>query len=75
MYGIHVHEAVVKNNEKESGITIHYVNENYDEGAIIFQKSFEVLPTDSAEDVAAKIHILEHENFPKIIEKVILENG
>ena len=75
MYGIHVHEAVVKNNEKKSGITIHYVNENYDEGAIIFQKSFEVLPTDSAEDVAAKIHILEYENFPKIIEKVILENG
>ena len=74
MYGMHVHNAVVKNNEKESGITIHYVNDNYDEGAIIFQKSFEVLVCDTAEDVAKKIHILEQENFPKVIEKVILEN-
>lgn len=75
MYGMHVHEAVVANKEKESGITIHYVNENYDEGAIIFQESFEVLPTDTAEDVANKIHALEYKNFPKIIEKVLLENG
>ena len=72
MYGMHVHNAVVKNKEKESGITIHYVNENYDEGTIIFQKSFEVLVCDTAVDVAAKIHILEQENFPKIIEQVIL---
>ena len=48
MYGMHVHNAVVENNEKESGITINYVNENYDEGAIIFQEKFEVLPTDTA---------------------------
>jgi phosphoribosylglycinamide formyltransferase 1 len=75
MYGMHVHNAVVKNNEKTSGITIHYVNENYDEGAIIFQKSFEILACDTADDVAKKIHILEQENFPKVIEKVILENG
>jgi phosphoribosylglycinamide formyltransferase-1 len=75
MYGMHVHNAVVNNKEKTSGITIHYVNENYDEGAIIFQKSFEVLVCDTAEDVAKKIHILEQENFPKVIEKVILENG
>ncbi len=75
MYGMHVHNAVVQNKEKESGITIHYVNENYDEGAIIFQKRFEILVCDSAEDVAAKIHTLEQENFPKVIEKVILENG
>ena len=74
MYGMHVHKAVVKNKEKESGITIHYVNENYDEGTIIFQKSFEVLVCDTANDVAAKIHILEQENFPKIIEQVILEH-
>jgi len=74
MYGMHVHNAVVKNNEKESGITIHYVNDNYDEGAIIFQKSFEVLVCDTAVHVAEKIHILEQENFPKVIEKVILEN-
>ncbi|PHQ57404.1 MAG: phosphoribosylglycinamide formyltransferase [Lutibacter sp.] len=75
MYGMHVHNAVVNNKEKTSGITIHYVNENYDEGAIIFQKSVEVLVGDTAEDVAKKIHTLEQENFPKIIEKVILENG
>ena len=75
MYGMHVHNAVVKNREKESGITIHYVNKNYDEGAIIFQKSVEVLVCDTAKDVAKKIHVLEQENFPKVIEKVILENG
>ena len=75
MYGMHVHNAVVENKEIETGITIHYVNENYDEGAIIFQKSFEVLESDSADDVAQKIHKLEYEHFPKVIEKVILENG
>jgi len=75
MYGMNVHKAVIENKEKESGITIHYVNENYDEGAIIFQKSIEVSPSDTAEDVAQKIHELEHNYFPKIIEKVILENG
>ena len=73
MYGMHVHEAVVKNNETASGITIHYVNENYDEGAIIFQKSFKVLPTDTVENVAEKIHKLEYEYFPKIIEQVVLD--
>ena len=75
MYGMHVHNAVVKNKEIESGITIHYVNDHYDEGTIIFQDKFEVLPSDSAEDVAEKIHKLEFKNFPKVIEKVILENG
>ena len=75
MYGMHVHNAVVENKERESGITIHYVNENYDEGAIIFQKSFKVLSTDNANDVAEKIHTFEYENFPKIIEKEILEHG
>ncbi|WP_456378727.1 phosphoribosylglycinamide formyltransferase [Lutibacter sp.] len=74
MYGMHVHNAVVKNKEKETGITIHYVNENYDDGAIIFQKKVEVLVCDTAEDVAKKIHILEQDNFPKVIEKFILEN-
>lgn len=72
MYGMHVHEAIVANKEKKSGITIHFVNENYDEGGIIFQEDFDVLPTDSAEDVANKVHILEYEHFPKVIEKVIL---
>lgn len=71
MYGKHVHEAVVKNKEKESGITIHFVNEHYDEGAIIFQAKCEVLATDSAEDVAAKIHQLEMEHFPLVVEKLL----
>lgn len=75
MYGMHVHNVVVENKEKQTGITIHYVNENYDEGAIIFQKSFEVLESDTAEDVAQKIHKFEYEYFPKVIEKVILKNG
>ena len=75
MYGMNVHKAVVENKEKESGITIHFVNENYDEGAIIFQKSAEVLVCDTAEDVAAKIHTLEQENFPKVIEQIIKKNG
>ena len=72
MYGMHVHNAIVANKETESGITIHYVNENYDEGAIIFQERFDVLPSYSADDVAEKIHKLEQKNFPKVIEKVLL---
>lgn len=73
MYGHFVHEAVVTNHEKESGITIHYVNEHYDEGAIIFQSSFEVLPSDSPEDVAKKGQFLEHRDFPKVIEQLMRE--
>ncbi len=73
MYGMNVHKAVVENEEKESGITIHYVNENYDEGAIIFQQSVSLDATDSAEDVAGKIHKLEYKYFPKAIEEVILK--
>lgn len=71
MYGMHVHNAVVKNKEKESGITIHYVNENYDEGAIIFQAKCDVLTNDTAEDIAAKIHELEMEHFPLVVEKLL----
>jgi phosphoribosylglycinamide formyltransferase-1 len=71
MYGMKVHEAVVANGEKESGITIHYVNERYDEGAIIAQYKCEVLPGDSAEDVARKIHELEYEYFPKVVGEVV----
>jgi phosphoribosylglycinamide formyltransferase-1 len=71
MYGSHVHEAVVANKETESGITIHYVNENYDEGQIIFQAKCKVLPTDSPDEVAAKVHTLEYIHFPKVIESVI----
>ncbi|MDO7172027.1 phosphoribosylglycinamide formyltransferase [Mariniflexile sp. AS56] len=71
MYGMHVHEAVVANKETETGITIHYVNEHYDEGAIIFQATCEVTPSDSAQDVAAKIHELEMEHFPKVVAKLL----
>jgi phosphoribosylglycinamide formyltransferase-1 len=71
MYGMNVHKAVVENKESETGITIHYVNENYDEGAIIFQAKCEVLPTDSAEDVAEKIHLLEMEHFPLIVNDIL----
>jgi phosphoribosylglycinamide formyltransferase-1 len=72
MYGHFVHEAVVKAGERESGITIHFVNEHYDEGGIIFQSSFPILPTDSAEDVAKKGQILEHRDFPKVIASLLL---
>jgi len=71
MYGSKVHEAVVANNENESGITIHFVNERYDEGNIICQEKCEVLPTDSPDDVAQKVHALEYEFFPKTIEKLL----
>jgi len=71
MYGMHVHEAVVKNKETETGITIHYVNEHYDEGAIIFQAKCKLSSKDSSEDVASKIHELEMEHFPKVVESLL----
>lgn len=73
MYGMRVHEAVVANNEIETGITIHYVNEHYDEGAIIFQAKCSIEENDSAEDVAAKIHELEMKHFPKVVDKLLNE--
>jgi phosphoribosylglycinamide formyltransferase-1 len=72
MYGMHVHRAVKENNEKETGITIHYVNENYDEGAIIFQAKTALNDQDTPETIAEKIHILEQRYFPKVIEEIIL---
>jgi len=74
MYGMHVHEAVVANSEKETGITIHYVNEHYDEGAVIFQARCKVGENDSAQDVASKIHSLEMEHFPKVVESLLFPN-
>lgn len=71
MYGKYVHEAVVENNEKETGITIHYVNENYDEGAIIFQAKCKVSSNDSPDDIATKIHQLEMVHFPKVVEQLL----
>ena len=71
MYGHHVHQAVIESGEKETGITIHYVNENYDEGKIIFQKSTPLSDRDTPETVAEKIHQLEYKYFPKVIESVL----
>ena len=71
MYGDRVHQAVKANQETETGITIHYVNENYDEGAIIFQAKTKVDPSDTPETIAQKVHQLEYEHFPKVIEKVL----
>ena len=67
MYGHHVHEAVVAAGEKETGITIHYVNENYDEGRIIFQAKTPVATDDTPADVESKVHVLEKEHFPRVI--------
>ncbi|PKG53543.1 MULTISPECIES: phosphoribosylglycinamide formyltransferase [Olleya] len=71
MYGMHVHESVVANKETETGITIHYVNEHYDEGAVIFQAKCEVLASDTALDVAEKIHELEMKHFPEVVNKLL----
>lgn len=75
MYGDNVHKAVIENKEDKSGITIHYVNENYDEGNIIFQAECDVLDNDTPETLAEKIHQLEHRHFPKVIEEVIAVNS
>ena len=72
-YGHHVHEAVVAAHEKESGITIHYVNERYDSGNIIFQAKVALSKNDTPDDVATKIHVLEQMNFPVVIENLLFE--
>ena len=71
MYGSLVHEEVLKNSEEETGISIHYVNEHYDEGAIIFQKKIKLLKTETSETIAEKVHALEYEWFPKVIEDLL----
>lgn len=73
MYGDNVHKSVIENKETASGITIHFVNEKYDEGKIIFQVKCTILPTDNYEDLANKIHALEYEHFPKVIEQVLMQ--
>ncbi len=74
MYGSKVHQAVITAKEKESGISIHYINEQYDEGEMIYQAKCLVEPGDTPESLAEKIHRLEHEHFPVIIDKVITES-
>jgi phosphoribosylglycinamide formyltransferase-1 len=71
MYGEHVHEAVLANNEPESGITIHYVNRFYDKGDIIFQARCSVLPGDTPALLAARVHELEYAHFPVVLEGLI----
>jgi len=71
MYGEKVHESVIKNGEVESGITIHFVNEFYDEGQIIFQARCLVEPSETIDSLAIKIHALEHEYFPAVVDNVL----
>lgn len=71
MYGDKVHQAVIRSGDEKTGITIHFVNDHYDEGEIIFQDSFEIVPGDTAESVAHKVHQLEYKHFPRVIEEVI----
>ena len=71
MYGMKVHEAVIAAGERESGITIHYVNNHYDEGTTIFQAKCEIVPGDTPEMLATKVHALEYEHFPRVIKEVL----
>ena len=71
MYGMKVHESVIAAGEKESGITIHYVNDHYDEGATIFQAKCEIAPGDTPDTLAEKVHALEYEHFPRVIKEVL----
>lgn len=71
MYGRHVHEAVIDAGDRLSGITIHRVNQNYDEGDILFQAKCQVYPEDSPESLASKVHQLEYEHFPRVIEQLL----
>ncbi len=75
MYGMHIHRAIVNNKEKETGISIHYVNENYDEGGIIFQANVALTDEDTPETVAEKIHELEQKHFPEIIHRLLDANS
>ena len=71
MYGMHVHQAVLKNKDKETGITIHYVNENNDEGEFIFQQSVNIEGRRTADEITEKVHVLEHKYFPAVIEQIL----
>ncbi len=73
MYGMHVHETVIADHEKESGITIHYVNEKYDDGDIIFQAKCKIEKNDTPESLANRIHQLEHQYFPVVVEEMLLK--
>ena len=71
MYGMFVHQAVIDSQETESGISIHYVNEEYDKGDVIFQSKLKVKTGDTAEVLSKKIQKLEHRYFPEVVERVV----
>lgn len=71
MYGMRVHEEVIRQGEYQTGITIHYVNERYDEGEIIFQAGFDIEPADTPETIAAKTHQLEYKHYPRVVEELV----
>jgi phosphoribosylglycinamide formyltransferase 1 len=73
MYGMNVHKAVLSSKDKESGITIHRVNQDYDKGDIIFQATCPILKGDTPEILAARIHELEHQHYPRVIEEILLQ--
>lgn len=75
MYGMHVHRAIIENKETETGISIHFVNEHYDEGNVIFQKTVTLTGNETPEEIAEKVHQLEHQYFPEVIEKLITHNS
>lgn len=70
MYGMHVHEAVKQSGETETGITIHLIDGNYDQGSTVFQAKVQVSPTDSPDDIATKVHALEYKYYPEVIEEI-----
>ena len=74
MFGMHVHEAVIAHKEVESGISIHLVNQHYDEGQLLFQAKCEVLPSDTSLNLAQKVHQLEYAHFSEVIENYILNS-
>ena len=71
MYGLNIHKEVLLNKEKFSGLTIHYVNKEYDKGAVIFQKKIKINEKETPESLSSKVLKLEHENYPVIIEKIL----
>ena len=74
MFGMHVHQAVYDQKEAETGITIHYVNAHYDEGAIVFQQKVALGPDDTPATIAQKVHLLEYKHYPKTIQKLLTDH-
>ena len=71
MYGMKVHQTILNNKERETGITIHFVNEYYDQGEFIFQQMVNIDNCKTSEEIATKVHELEHKHFPEVIEKIL----